>query len=632
MNPANAGIAQGLSDAKYQSVFEAVDESMDRQCGDFSDDEGSESDFDSSDEEDDDDVPPTPPRMRAPLIRLQSYRPPLTATSPAFVKKYHSNINVISLPSSPGTITTITFTNAKSRGITLIYSHGNAEDLGQLADRLQQLSRCLCVDVVGYDYRGYGTSLFTDDLIKDHVSMMGGKPSPPTKVISEATVKEDVELVYAWVALERGVAPSQVFLYGRSLGTAPSAHLAAVLTSNKDCPTARLANSSHVSLFDRIRRFAHPHEGKRPLLGGLLLQSPMKSCIKTKLDIGGPSSNLDAFPTETYLPFVECPVFIVHGSKDRVVPPAHGRYLYALAVSARDRRWALKEKRKRIQKKEDSVVIWIQERKAFRRQERARAAANAKLWKESLARGDEPGVTRAPTSLTPEKGGSAVAHIQPPPPPPDASSRRRAASAPVAKKSTSEAPPTLTPAPVVLYVVPGARHNDLESVAGVRLVNEARSFMMSALRFNPPQHQRPLLTSPQARGGEGWGGFQGDVRGEEEEEKEEGDYFREGRRNAKMGAVEVQREEGGGEKEEDKVQARTPSAKVPLPQSTLPDAPIRTPVRLDRTEATITPKVAIVARSGEEENVGTPKVKKGGDGIRGKRAFGTSIINSPGLV
>jgi len=45
-----------------------------------------------------------------------------------------------------------------SRRCTLLYSHGNAEDLGLIAPFLADLVRLLRVDVLCYDYAGYGLS------------------------------------------------------------------------------------------------------------------------------------------------------------------------------------------------------------------------------------------------------------------------------------------------------------------------------------------------------------------------------------------------------------------------------------------------------------------------------------------
>jgi len=54
----------------------------------------------------------------------------------------------------------ITATLIKSRGanVTVLYSHGNAEDLNTAYSWMRRISRELNVNVVGYDYSGYGLS------------------------------------------------------------------------------------------------------------------------------------------------------------------------------------------------------------------------------------------------------------------------------------------------------------------------------------------------------------------------------------------------------------------------------------------------------------------------------------------
>jgi hypothetical protein len=88
---------------------------------------------------------------------------------------------------------------------TLIYSHGNAMDCAVLFTFWMQLSQILSCNVFAYDYSGYGAAT------------------------GEATVGNtmaDMEAVYEYL-VGRGVDPSNIVLYGQSVGTAPSCHLAA---------------------------------------------------------------------------------------------------------------------------------------------------------------------------------------------------------------------------------------------------------------------------------------------------------------------------------------------------------------------------------------------------------------------
>lgn len=92
--------------------------------------------------------------------------------------------------------------NAKA---TLIFCHGNAETLGILGRELRQISDRWQVNVVGFDYRGYGKT--------------GGKPGEKLiladaiavgKMVSESAEYKDLPLI----------------VFGRSLGGAPAVEIA----------------------------------------------------------------------------------------------------------------------------------------------------------------------------------------------------------------------------------------------------------------------------------------------------------------------------------------------------------------------------------------------------------------------
>ncbi|KAG9154658.1 hypothetical protein Leryth_021150, partial [Lithospermum erythrorhizon] len=92
--------------------------------------------------------------------------------------------------------------------LTLLYSHGNAADLGHLYDLFVQLKVNLRVNVIGYDYSGYGAS--------------SGKPS-------ELDTYADIEAVYQCLETDYGISQENIILYGQSVGSGPTLHLAAKL-------------------------------------------------------------------------------------------------------------------------------------------------------------------------------------------------------------------------------------------------------------------------------------------------------------------------------------------------------------------------------------------------------------------
>jgi hypothetical protein len=91
----------------------------------------------------------------------------------------------------------------------IIYSHGNATDLGAMFPMQVVLCHALNCHVVMYDYSGYGES--------------GGVPE-------EACTYADMDAVYQYVLQESGLVDgdaSRIVLYGQSVGSGPCCYLAA---------------------------------------------------------------------------------------------------------------------------------------------------------------------------------------------------------------------------------------------------------------------------------------------------------------------------------------------------------------------------------------------------------------------
>ncbi|EKX43977.1 hypothetical protein GUITHDRAFT_159758 [Guillardia theta CCMP2712] len=157
--------------------------------------------------------------------------------------------------------------------LTIIFSHANAEDLGLIFHHLKTLSEVLHVNVVGYDYTGYG-----------HAS---GTPS-------ELDCYADIAAVFAYLMTEKNLLPSQVVLYGRSIGSGPSCELAS-----------------------------------RVEVGGLILQSAFTSCIRVAYDVK--YTAFDAFCNLQKMPKIKCPVFMIHGTRDDVVDFQHAKELFKMS-------------------------------------------------------------------------------------------------------------------------------------------------------------------------------------------------------------------------------------------------------------------------------------------------------------
>ncbi len=89
---------------------------------------------------------------------------------------------------------------------SILFCHGNGEDVSNLADELDFLRQNYQANVLAFDYRGYGHSQ--------------GRPF-------EAGVLADAEAAQRWLAQRTGQDLGQIVLWGRSLGGAVAVHLAA---------------------------------------------------------------------------------------------------------------------------------------------------------------------------------------------------------------------------------------------------------------------------------------------------------------------------------------------------------------------------------------------------------------------
>eukprot|EP01050_Picozoa_sp_SAG11_P003757 SAG11_NODE_220_length_12154_cov_92.233347_6_plen_287_part_00 len=94
---------------------------------------------------------------------------------------------------------------------TIVYSHGNGEDLGVIMDLIDGVSIATGCDVMAYDYVGYSLS-----------RLEGLAPT-------EAGCYRSIDAAWRYLVVEQGVPPSRVVLYGRSLGSGPTVDLASRL-------------------------------------------------------------------------------------------------------------------------------------------------------------------------------------------------------------------------------------------------------------------------------------------------------------------------------------------------------------------------------------------------------------------
>lgn len=164
----------------------------------------------------------------------------------------------------------------------LFYSKGNSFDLGILRFHCLQLAMLLDVDVVAYDYSGYGVS--------------DGRPS-----VASTLHDADVAFAYA-LSLEQ-----DIILYGFSLGNGPTLHLAA------------------------------NNPGK---FRGVVLRSPFASGVAVATDLAqrhvstyvpvfSMPSFFDVWPCADLIAKVRAPTLIIHGDQDELIRPWQPQKLLA---------------------------------------------------------------------------------------------------------------------------------------------------------------------------------------------------------------------------------------------------------------------------------------------------------------
>lgn len=152
---------------------------------------------------------------------------------------------------------------------TVLISHGNAEDLAHMLPFLQEF-RNQGFSIFAYDYPGYGSST--------------GKPS-------EKNTYQAADIAYHYLIEKIQVLPKNVIFYGRSVGAALAIDLAAKYSG-----------------------------------AGLIIQSPFLSAIRSVTQF--PIFPFDKFNNLEKVKKITCPVLVIHGNYDFVVPFWQGKKIY----------------------------------------------------------------------------------------------------------------------------------------------------------------------------------------------------------------------------------------------------------------------------------------------------------------
>ncbi|MBX7256000.1 MAG: alpha/beta hydrolase [Candidatus Hydrogenedentes bacterium] len=161
---------------------------------------------------------------------------------------------------------------------TLLFSHGNG---GTISDRLDfvVMFKAMGLNVLLYDYGGYGDST--------------GRPS-------EQRCYADARAMWQFLTEEKKIPPSEIILYGESLGGGVTVNLATEVK-----PGAVVLQSTFLSVTKRAQEMF-------PFL-------PVRLLLRHHFDNASKIGNIAA------------PILVIHSPDDTVIPFRHGRGLFELA-------------------------------------------------------------------------------------------------------------------------------------------------------------------------------------------------------------------------------------------------------------------------------------------------------------
>ena len=193
---------------------------------------------------------------------------------------YQDSAEVLKLTTRDGKkISAIYLFNPQAK-YTILFSHGNAEDIGD--DRpLLNWFRGAGFSVLAYDYHGYGTS--------------EGKPGEKNSYM-------DIDAAYEYLTQTVHLNPTSIICYGRSVGSGPAVDLAS-----------------------------------REPVAGLIIQSGFTSAFRV-LAIGR-LIPFEKFNNIAKMTSVHCPVLVMHGRSDGIIPFHHGELLLAAAHEPKSHLW-----------------------------------------------------------------------------------------------------------------------------------------------------------------------------------------------------------------------------------------------------------------------------------------------------
>lgn len=171
----------------------------------------------------------------------------------------------------------------QSDRLVFLFFPGNAGNRSHRVDDCREFCR-MGADVVIFDHRGYGDN-----------------PGSP----NESDIAADALSIWKHLTRERGIAPNRIVIFGESLGGAIATRLAGRVCEDGESPAGLILLSTFSSMTATVS-WHYPYFPVRYML-------------------------LDGYTSEEYIAKVTCPILVIHGDHDEIVPVELGRNLFAAA-------------------------------------------------------------------------------------------------------------------------------------------------------------------------------------------------------------------------------------------------------------------------------------------------------------
>ncbi|KAK6153122.1 hypothetical protein DH2020_012761 [Rehmannia glutinosa] len=238
---------------------------------------------------------------------------------------HRENVEIMRLPTRRGTEIVAVYVRHPMATSTVLYSHGNAADLGQMYELFIELSIHLRVNLLGIHLFNFttfpekslkpGQNQYMLDHLSDSCPQFGVTPGWTARYDysgygqssgkpSEQNTYADIEAAFKCLEENYGTKQEDLILYGQSVGSGPTLDLAARL----------------------------------PRLRAVVLHSPILSGVRVMYAVKR-TYWFDIYKNIDKMPLVNCPVLIIHGTADEVVDFSHGKQLWELCKEKYEPLW-----------------------------------------------------------------------------------------------------------------------------------------------------------------------------------------------------------------------------------------------------------------------------------------------------